>query len=234
MMRSALISAITATLVFYSLQNWRDSRVKLPLERAQMIDLLYEIRGNSDSVAALELELGELRNSIANSDKATKADNVAPGVRKKYQEIIERIESIEEVLSESSSKDKPSSETLNTELKNNFSMKLEARDYEASVKQFADAENYFEVDSGRPIRAYTDLIDQHLNSADGLDVKGMDCGKSICKVTYSKPESLPFNVESDAESELVDKLLFGIEDRDVDLRYADDPYGNRVLYIEMK
>lgn len=234
MMRSALISAITAVIVYYSLQILREYPAKEPLETEQMTSLLYEVRGYSDSVTALELEMGKLRSSIANSNKARNAGSIAPSVRNSYQEIIERIESIEEALSESSPQEKPSLETLSTELKNNFSMRLQARDYGVSGKQFAEAESHFEDDSGQSITAYTDSIDQHISTVEGLDVKGMDCANSICKVTYSKPESSPFNVESEAEAKLVDKMLFGIENRDVDIRYADDPYGNSVIYIEMK
>ena len=233
-MRNALISAITATLVFYSLHNLRDSHMQLPFEEGKLAKFLDEIEGNSKSLAALEFELGELRKSIADIGEAIKADDAVFRVKNNYQEIIQRIESMEDALLESSSEDNRFMEKLHSEPEKNFSARINELDSQASTKQFDDAEDYFNADAGKPISAYTDSIEQHLSSASSLNVNGMDCGKSICKVTYSKPEPFKFNVESDTESELIDKLLFGIEGRDVDLRYADDHYGNRVLYIEMK
>jgi len=227
-MRTVFISVASAMLALICLILLTDLGVKEPIESTQTASLLREVRGNSKSLSTLQLELEELHNLYANSNAIVKSSGLIADEKIDYSEITERLESMEGALLEITS-----IERRDGELEKQFSEMLQTTNHEASANQFTDAEEYFNNDSGRPIGTYADSIEQNLSTVKDLDVAGMDCGESICKVTYSRPDSSRFIDETDVESKLADKLLFGIDAQDVDLRYADDPYGNRVVYIQL-
>lgn len=106
---------------------------------------------------------------------------------------------------------------------------------ETKAQYFAQAESDFESDSGdTPIGEYSDSLSETLQAVNGVDVRAMDCRNSICRVTYSKSESLSPEELADIDAELIDKMAFGVEGHNVDLTHASDEYGNKIVYIQLR
>jgi hypothetical protein len=114
-------------------------------------------------------------------------------------------------------------------------IKLSPRATELSeARRYAAAESSFEADSGRPLGDYEDAIGDALHSAGTIEVQNIDCRETSCRVTYSKAGTRASADWLDGDRELVDTLASDAQGHAVEIRYASDPSGNDVMYIQLR
>lgn len=78
-------------------------------------------------------------------------------------------------------------------------------------------------------------IEDVIQKLGGIQAQGIDCRNTICKAAYSVDED--FSSESSESEELdwqlMEKLLERSGGRRLDIRYANDSFGNRNMYIQL-
>lgn len=196
-------------------------------------DLADKADSNLVSIIALRSELRDLRDLSNSKNPPITGEPIIASSDSGIKDLMERLEIVEEALTKLSP-----SMPLSTEQRiATFDMQMKARAIPTEVsviEQYQNSESYFESDAGKPLGDYENAIDDSLHSVEGIDVKGVDCRDTICKITYSKSESVTSQEQGDVDSNLADKLMFGVEGRVVELRYANDTMGNNVIYAELK
>lgn len=97
------------------------------------------------------------------------------------------------------------------------------------------AEQEFAMDSGMALDSFAESIEEVAHEVDGLDIKGMECGNSICRISYAESDVVATGEDSaDPQWELMEKLLDRAQGRRVDIRHAVDAAGNRAMYIQLE
>ena len=97
------------------------------------------------------------------------------------------------------------------------------------------AEQEFAMDSGMALDGFAESIEEVAHEVDGLDIKGMECGNSICRISYAESDVVATGEDSaDPQWELMEKLLDRAQGRRVDIRHAVDAAGNRAMYIQLE
>lgn len=235
-MRTILVTAITASFVTLLCVFG----MRLLLEDAEHYDrpselqnLEAKVNASLDSISALHMELQDVRQQLSLRTDVKDSSSVVAIEDSEYKVLSERLATVEDDLAALSIPRTISRE----QRKDAFERRVEEHAISPEVSStllYADAENYFESDSGRPLGGYTDSIDDALHAVEGIDLKGVDCRDTICKITYSKSESATSDEHYDVDSDLEDRLMFGIEGREVELRYANDSMGNNVIYAQVK
>ena len=229
---TALVASFLTLLCVFVIQFPRDDSLSYPPTPA-INDLTAQVQSNLDSITALSSELRHIRDLLEVSNRLSFENSALTVNDSDNKDLVKRLEAIEVNLAELSKSKSLTSE----ERKKAFDLQMKERSIPTEVlatQVYQNTESHFERDSGKPLGDYSNSIEDAIHSVDGIDVKGVDCGETICKITYSKSESLTSLEEGDVDSDLADKLMFGAEGRVVELKYADDSMGNRVIYAELK
>jgi hypothetical protein len=224
--RTAALAAFSAALVSIAcLLGWQFfgpfDRSPLPSPGSQSGESLAAIN-------ALRTELHELRRELRSLQSAYVSSSSAGEM--KPAAWASRLATLEASLEELSST--PPADTGQTQdsIISALAVAPEAAAETAAENQRALAESAFEADNGKPLGDYTATIDTALHAAQGIQVTSTDCRNSICKITYTKSPS----ATQDSDPELVDRLSQAMPGRDVELLYANDAYGNDVVYIQLR
>ena len=104
-----------------------------------------------------------------------------------------------------------------------------------SDQQNALLEEQFEIDSGIPLGGFDSSIEDVIQKLGGIQAQGIDCINTICKVTYAVDEDLSSESHDSEELDwqLMEKLLDRSGGMRVDIRYANDSFVNKNIYIQM-
>lgn len=236
-MKNFVVSAITALLValicFVGLRFTLESQNASP-SSLKPGDFASGIKANLDSIAALQGELREIRTQVNQTGRLYEGESPDTVHISDANHLIERIEALEEALKETSIVESTGGKAQSDVRNKQFAESLSQTSELSTSNQVGVLESDFEADSGIPLGDYADSIGETLYLVEGLHVSGMDCRDTICKVTYSKPELLGSQADSDGTSELVDKLVQASNGREVEIRYAKDPSGDEVMYIQLR
>ena len=231
--RAAVIASLVSVGAVLGLQTVQETRrPALDSGSAEMAPL---IRANVESIANLKSELIELRKQLASTEGATSGGVVLDGDAETAG-LAKRLDKMEHTLAELSAPGPLAGSKTGAELENKLTQvtQLAAGGSSFSYDQSARAEIDFEKDSGVPLGDLEETIGDALYTAEGIDISGMDCRDTICKVTYSKSGSLRAQGAGDGGYEIVDQLAQATNGREVEVRYGSDPAGKKVMYIQVR
>ena len=235
-MRLILVTAITAsfvTLLFVYTARFLSEGSEHYVRPSEIQNLEAKVSASLDSIAALHRGLRDIRQQLNLRNGVKDSSSISAIEDSESMDISERLETLEDALAALSIPQSISRE----QRKDAFEQRIEERvtpSVVSSTLLYNDAENYFERDSGKPLGDYSDSISDALHAVEGIDLKGLDCRDTICKITYSNSEFATSAEHHNVGSELEDKLMFGTEGRAVELRYANDSMGNNVIYAQVK
>lgn len=190
--------------------------------------LAAAIQLNMESINLLRSEMAELQKMVSRDFELAKRENYATE-KMKADELIDRLEDVENFIEELSVAGSAPVEKQYDKTKG-----LLNGSSSSSIDLAAYYQNEFENDSGVPLDDFSDSIEETLHSFEGIKVNGVECGNSVCKINYSKMESVGLNEVPDSEYELEEKLSLSAEGREVEVRYATDSYGSDVMYIQLR
>lgn len=91
-------------------------------------------------------------------------------------------------------------------------------------------EAQFESDSGLPLGDFGSSIEDAIQQVDGIQAQGIDCRNTICKVSYASGD---VSGSEDLDWQIMEQLLERSGGRQVDVRYANDSFGNSNMYIQL-
>mgnify|MGYP003625967284 CR=1 FL=1 len=235
-MKPAQLVAVTASIVAVvatlGLQFIFDTS-RSGIAESELQQLNKTVLANRDSMSLLRSDLQELRQLLhvqtagATPPRRPSAD---PSVD---VALTDRLDAIEQRLSQVLTAQHMSPAQRKESLKSQLRDRVSSPDASANAAYLA-AESHFESDSGKPLGDYPDRIKDSLHLVDGIDLKGVDCLDTICRITYATSSSLTESEQQTATTAIEDSLLFGAEGRVVELRYASDSSGNRVIYAQIK
>ena len=237
-MKYIVLAVATASLFslagILGLRYLQESRVSHTLD-SRLEELSSGIGTNAESIASLLSEVNQMRDqlrlkspqSLAKTETSTDVES---------GNLVKRIQVLEDNMRRFADVESPSTpgrrEAMEKLLSASSHMSGDTSAY--SQRQFAAAESDFENDSGTPLGDYKNAISEALHAQDSFQVKGVDCKNTICRITYSESDSLISDDGPGAESDLVAKLAQAVEGVGVEVRYANDPYGNEVMYIQLR
>ena len=183
----------------------------------------------------MQFEVLEIRDELMREYKSLKKEH-AVSVPLAISDLSARIAALEGSLKEISlSSPRKGGEDSDIIQKQLVDSLLKPSDVSAvNQVQSALAEIEFDNDSGIPLEGFSDSIDETFHSVEGLDVTGMDCRDTICKVTYLKSESTESEEDYYPQDELLDKLAQSAGGRQVEVRYDKDTSGKEVMYIQLR
>jgi len=231
-----VISAITSLVVamaciiggrLFFTGNDHNSSTNRPEKTAR------EIHANIDAITKLQSDLRTLTAQLADISHSS-GDVNSLKVSTDSSDIVGRVEAIENAVEELYTLSSAPHDNHIYDLYDQLSTRLQESVEGESHAQYTMAETVFDSDDGKPLGDFSTSISDVLHSVDGLVVIGFDCRDTVCKVTYAKPESPDSLEEFNGRSEFVDKLAQSAGDSGVDIRYADDPSGNSVMYIQLQ
>lgn len=192
------------------------------------------VEGNTEAITSLRLEILAIRDLMNLKEVSLKSVATAT-MYDEPDDLTERIQALEDVVEALSSSKYGSINKASDSPQGRIIHRLSELTESSALQQNPVAESAFENDSGVvPLNDYTDSLEGALHAVDSIDVKGMDCRDTICKITYSNSESLTAEEENDSEIELMEKLIDGVQGRDLDIRYAKDGQGNHVMYVQLQ
>lgn len=188
---------------------------------------------NTENISQLLAETSRFRDS-----SKYKEHLASPSIRSKDSvdsaKFAERISALEIELGElqSSSSTKPvESEKVFREV---YSQARQQYFESGSNPHDGLAESEFEKDAGLALGNYSRSIEETLHSIPDIEVSALECKNTICKATYSHIQSVYPDDSVDDGFDVVDKLAQSIEGYSVEVRYTTDPFGNRVMYLQLK
>jgi len=228
---SAVTSAVVSVSCYFVLQLSQE-----PYGTAGITDgAVVSAREDLGSSAALQFEVLEIRDELMREYKSLKKEH-AVSVPLAISDLSARIAALEGSLKEISlSSPRKGGEDSDIIQKQLVDSLLKPSDVSAvNQVQSALAEIEFDNDSGIPLEGFSDSIDETFHSVEGLDVTGMDCRDTICKVTYLKSESTESEEDYYPQDELLDKLAQSAGGRQVEVRYDKDTSGKEVMYIQLR
>lgn len=195
-------------------------------------DLEAMVSANADKISDLSVQQRYLRDSLSTKG-AFIVENVAqsPSISAD-EDYIERLESVEDALEKLSAPRSLTPEMRKTALESHIRERSISSDV-LDAHTYTKAETYFESHSGQPIGNYSDSIENAIHSVGGIEPQSVVCRTSICKITY-RSSSFATENDDDLDSSFADELMFGVDGRTVELRYAKDELGNQVIYAEVK
>lgn len=190
-----------------------------------------ERHDNIAAISAMRSELNELQEQLAVNDRANREAVYLPAP-KKMDDLLDRIEAAEDSIEQLYSLNSAPIDVGKSALLDMLAMESNETAEDLAYSQYTLAESNFDNDTGVPLGDYVESIDDALYSIGDLDVKEMNCRTSICKVVYSEGQDSVDDDDS-IEWQLMEKLLNDGGSGAVDIRYANDPSGNKVMYIQL-
>ncbi len=231
--RAVVIASLVSVGAVLGLQTVQETR--RPALDSGSAELAPLIRANVESIATLKSELIELREQLASTERSTNYGVVIDGGAETAG-LAKRLDKIEHTLAELSAPGPLAGSKTGAELEKKLTQvtQLAAGGSSISYDQSVQAEIDFENDSGVPLGDIEETISDALYTAEGIDISGMECRDTICKVTYSKSGSFQAQGAGDGGHEIVDQLAQATNGREVEVRYGSDPAGKKVMYIQMR
>jgi hypothetical protein len=235
--QEAAVSAVTACLVslacLFAFQAAQDSAAIPGRDGADHMGGC-EIDARTESLVELRVQLAEIRREIALN--AGIGGDTAPEDRQlSGRSMLTRIEGLEDAVAELTTTRGIEGRASVEDFVPAPIVNVSPGDTELSyARLYATAESSFEADQGIPLGDYEDAIGDALHRAGAIEVHSTDCRTTICKVTYSKTEGPEPPDWPGGEQELVDTLARDAQGQDVEIRYASDPSGNDVMYIQLR
>lgn len=236
-MRVVVISVLASSIVtlsvllaFYNLHEGSSSN----RSAAVLSDSSLSASSLQARITSLSNDVNDIQNHL-NKSRHLNENNSATEYQENFKALNEKIEELELAL------DQLSSSVTFDSRKNTSSTPKRIREYMAqtvevlSDQQHTFLEGQFESDSGIPLGDFDSSIEDVIQKLGGIQAQGIDCRNTICKVAYSVDED--FSSESTESEELdwqlMEKLLERSGGRRVDIRYANDSFGNRNMYIQL-
>lgn len=236
-MKQVAVSAVTACLVallcLFAFQTARESAATAGRDGAAYLRE-RDFDARAESLVELRLQLAEIRREIA-LNAGICGDTAPEDRRLSGRSMLTRIEGLEDAVAELTTNRGIEGRTSVADVVAVPIVQVSPGDTELSnARQYATAEASFEADRGIPLGDYEDTIGDALHRAGAIEVHSTDCRTTICKVTYSKTEAPESPGSPEGEQELVDTLARDARGQDVEIRYASDPSGNDVMYIQLR
>lgn len=237
-MRRIAILAITVLLVVVVIalvSQLLHRNSEYPGATVDVRNLAVAIKKNSESIALLSAEVRELHGLLGQKDSLVK-EGASAGGDVVFEGLVDRVDRVEVAIEELSSVGIAPVKKSGAGIEKQFSERVRSPAEISSYNQnrHALAEADFEQDSGTSLGDFTHSLDDALHAVEGIDVSDVSCRDTICKVTYSRTESLEVHNESGETLDLVDKLALDTVGREVDVRYVKDSFGSNVMYIQLR
>lgn len=236
-MKYIAVSAITASLVSIFISVGLSLLQKLderPSSASSTEDSVLFIK---ESIAELKTEIDQIRREVGHEGHPVNTEYPAE-IGIEYQDLQDRMHRVEAALETlllaGSAPEKTNGEIVKKQLPEKFRQSAEKSQVSQSQDRSVLAENDFELDSGKPLGDFRASIVETLHSAEGIEVSGMVCGDTICKVSYLSQEFAESQEESDNRAEFVDKLAEAALGAEVKVRYVAGPSGNADMYIQLR
>ena len=197
------------------------------LKKAEATSTLL-IRNLHSEVSDIRAQLRQYANSSNTANTVFAKEDGRSG------ELLQRVESLEGVIHELSLRQSPVQKNGDSNGHHTLVSQSDLQSGEMSgLKRHALAETVFNSDSGVPLGKYVDSVEAGVNETASVEVRDLECRTSICKVTFSVNDSA--NAElADGRSEMVDQLISRAEGREVEIQHANDVYGNKVMYVQLR
>lgn len=231
MTRLFLIPAATAALVSIACVfalNFAGHDSEHTPNNSMNESLASSIHSNLESIADLRSEVRVIQSQMSTSYPPP--DTGISGQERLHPNDLEaRIEMLEEAIEKISLTGSTSPKEQNGTIR-----KFIASSTDNPVEAAKSYQTEFENDSGIALGDYSDSIGEVFHAFEGIEVRGMECGNTICKVTYSENKDPETQQESSDGLELVDKLAQNAGGREVDVQYTKDSLGNNVMYIQLR
>ncbi len=229
---AALTAAIVTVACVVLLQFAREGPEQ-PAAGARLDTLAAEVGDHARALSALQTELRDLRRQLSAASLAATASGVPSNEVSVAADISARLAAVEQSLAGLSAS---KSESLD-QRREQFAQRLRDRTTSPAAMTatagYAAAEEEYNQDSGKPLAQYTDAIEETLHGVDSIELQGLECRESICKITYRPSALLTPQERSDAASALADQLMFGINGQSVELTYATDAHGQNLVYLKV-
>lgn len=184
------------------------------------------IRNLHSEVNDIRVQLRQYANSSNTANTVfAKEDNGS-------EELLQRVASLEDAIQKLSLR-----KSHNQKTGDSYHSLLSQSDQQAgemsALNRHALAETAFNSDSGVPLGKYAASVEAGVHETAAVEVQDLECRTSICKVTFSVNDSA--NTELvDGRSEMVDQLISRAEGTEVDIQHANDVYGNKVMYVQLR
>ncbi|MCP5166201.1 MAG: hypothetical protein H6989_02345 [Pseudomonadales bacterium] len=206
-----------------------------PPSTSRTAELAPLINANVESIEMLRRQVVELRGQLARTGAPVSRGIVNDGGAESLG-LAKRLDEIEHTLAELLASGPVASSRAGGEFEKKLTevTYLAAAGSSLSHTQSAQAEIDFENDTGVPLGDFEETISDTLYTAEGIDVSGMECRGTICKVTYSQSDSLQARDAGADGFEVVDRLAEATSGREVEVRYGSDPAGKKVMYIQIR
>tara|TARA_R110001599_G_scaffold353795_2_gene597937 strand:- start:80932 stop:81612 length:681 start_codon:yes stop_codon:yes gene_type:complete len=150
------------------------------------------------------------------------------------EELLQRIASLEDSINELSLRRSPNQKNGDND---NYHTLLSQSDQQSgemsALNRNALAETAFNSDSGVPLGEYAESVEKGVHETASVEIQDLECRTSICKVTFSVSDSSTAEL-ADGRSEVVDQLISRADGREVDIQHANDVYGNKVMYVQLR
>lgn len=227
-----IVVAVAATLMVCvaGLQFFNEKTTStLPLLPSN--DMEKMIRGNKAILTAVQAEIRDIRSQLAKEGELLQPQELVD-TSEEYGDIINRLatveEAVEELVSVGVAREAYRGESKHKILADNLGTGV---DIDMSLPTSFD-ESDFDADEGVPLGDVPEVLDGAIHELSGMEVHNMECKNTFCKVTYSALNSPENESGNSIESNLMDKLVANTEGQTLDIRYAKDSYGNKVMYIQ--
>lgn len=150
------------------------------------------------------------------------------------EELLQRVASLEDTIHKLSLRKSPNQKNGDSDSYHSLLSQSDQQSGEISaLNRHALAETAFNSDSGVPLGKYADSVEAGVHETASVEVQDLECRTSICKVTFSVNDSATAEL-ADGRSEVVDQLISRADGREVDIQHANDVYGNKVMYVQLR
>jgi hypothetical protein len=231
--RAVVIASLVSIAAVLGLQAVQEMR--RPPANSGTAELAALIGANVESIEMLQRQVLELRDQLARTEAPASRGGVFDGGAESAG-LAQRLDEMEYTLSELSASGPVTAAKNGAALEQKLTQvsRLSAEGSSFSYDNSAGAEIDFENDAGVSLGDNAETIADTLYTAEGIDISGMECRDTMCKVTYSQSGSFQSRDAVDDGFELVDRLAEATNGREVEVRYGSDSAGKKVMYIQMR
>jgi hypothetical protein len=237
-MKQIVITCFTASLVsigcFVVLHSLEGAVVNNGLKMAPQ-DSAQALRAGRISIAALESKVTEIQRQIDQKGSRVETDTMLNSDIK-VEELLDRIEDIERTVATFGLSANEPVKKDGKIIEQHFAERRRRANEISHNGQRENlvAESEFETDSGKPLGDFQNSIGEALHSADGIEVSGIVCRDTICKVNYVEKEFRDSQEGTDTRSDVVDKLSQAASGSTIEVSYSSDASGSPVMFIQLR
>lgn len=231
---TGIITALVSILCFFGLASFKE-KSELSNTIIDPPDLALALKKNRESINSLSLKIVNIQQQLTQDGNRIKTSIYRDG-DVEYENLSDRVDEIEATVAKILVSGNEPVEKDSSVIEKQFSERSRRANEISQGGQMQNviAERDFEIDSGKPLGDFSNSIGEALHSVEGLDVSGMVCRDTICKVSYFQEELLDSQENTDISSDLVDKLSEAAIGSAVEVSYANDSSGRRTMYIQLR